>query len=387
MLPVSASDPTMPCPQCYETDAAICPKANDPARDCSGFVLNAINMRTALGDYPASLKNTLPHQARSADGPHFDALLGYTGPTVVETPLTAEEQSVVDDLQTLVANNLHLSVGICEKRPALRRQVEARLDYLTVGATGPVCSQIGHFTQRIININAEERSKKDDLKPVTGAMYKATNYPLSTLFQAIVKAAAKGIEMPDEGKEFFDATTGKTYVPFAKMVKLESAPLLIHCVHTFVTTVCVLKTEAPRVYYDFTRDVVRVVDDKGPRFGQEYVDQLLRFLDEKRFSSMVSLYSTGEPTRTFTEMTMRIGPSTGDKRRGLGDGLKPGELGGPNGTVKFGPVTTPVGGEGAGWIKRRCNRFHSNPKLPCTAGIPPNAGFPADSVGLCAYMH
>ena len=62
---------------------------------------------------------------------------------------------------------------------------------------------------------------------------------------------------------------------------------------------------------------------------------------------MVSLYATGEPTRTFTEMAMRIPTFTGDKR-GRGDGLKPGELGGPNGTVKFGPVTKPLGGGGAG---------------------------------------
>ena len=377
----------MPCPQCYETDASICPKATNPASNCSGFILNAVNQRTALGDYPASLKNTLPHQARAADGPHFDALLGYTATTNVLVALSEEAQPVADDLDLLVANNMNLSVEICEKRPALRRSVEARLDFLTVGATGPVCSQIGHFTQRIRNIEADEKSKKIDLKPVTGAMYKATNYPLSTLFQTIVKAAAKGVEMPDEGKEFFDAVTGKTYVPFAKMVKLDSGPMLVHCVHTFVTSVIVLKSEAPRVYYDFTRDVVRVVEDKGPRFGQEYVDQLLRFLDEKRFPSMVSLYATGEPTRTFTEMASRMSNDGDGKGRKNPDGLKPGELGGPNGPVKFGPVTTPIGGAGAGWIKKQCNRFHCNPKMPCTAGIPPNAGFPADKVGLCAYIH
>ena len=372
----------MPCPQCYETDAAICPKAIDATRSCSGFVLNAINLRTALGDYPASLKNTLPHQARSADGPHFDALLGYSTPSTVEVPLTAEEQAVVDDLATLVENNLHLSVSICEKRPALRKQIEARLDVLTTGAGGPLCNRISQFTQRIVNNTKDEKAKKDELKPVTGSHYKATNYPLSTLFQTIVKSAAKGVEMPDEGKEFFDASTGKTYVPFAKMIKIDSGPLFVHCVHTFVTTVVVLKSEAPRVYYDFTRDVVRVVEDKGARFGQEYVDQLLRFLDEKRFSSMVALYATGEPMRTFTEMTMRS-----SLKRGADDALKPGQLGGPNGTVNFGPVTTPIGGAGAGWIKKRCNRFHNNPKTACTAGIPPNAGFPADIVGLCAYQH
>ena len=341
-----------------------------------------------MGDYPASLKNTLPHQARAADGPHFDALLGYTAPTNVEAALSAEAAPVADDLTLLLTNNLHLSVEICEKRPGLRREVEARLDFLTVGANGPVCSQIAHFTQRIMNINTEMKAKKDDMKPVTGAMYKASNYPFSTLFQTIVKAAIKGVEVPEEGKEFFDAVTGKAYIPFAKMIKLDSGPLLVHCVHTFVTTVIVLKNEAPRVYYDFTRDVVRVVEDKGARFAQEYVDQLLRFLDEKRYSSMVGLYATGEPTRTFTEMAMRHQPDNGGgKRRYNPDGLKPGEIGGPNGPVKFGPVSTPIGGNGAAWIKKQCNRFHCNPKMPCTAGIPPNAGFPADMVGLCAYIH
>ena len=67
----------------------------------------------------------------------------------------------------------------------------------------------------------------------------------------------------------------------------------MHCVHLYVVTMCSLKEEAPRVYYEFTRDVNRVANDKGARFAQEYVDQMLRYLDEKRYDSMVALYKTG----------------------------------------------------------------------------------------------
>ena len=111
----------MPCPQCYETDASICPKAGDLARNCSGFVLDAAAMRTALGDYPPSLMNTLPHQARSADGPHLDALLGYSSPVNATDALTDDEQAVVSNVDLLVEANLHLCVSICRRCPTFAR--------------------------------------------------------------------------------------------------------------------------------------------------------------------------------------------------------------------------------------------------------------------------
>ena len=53
----------------------------------------------------------------------------------------------------------------------------------------------------------------------------------------------------------------------------------------------------------------------------------------------------------------------------------------------FGPVSTPVGGKGAGVIPRKCNKFHASPQEACTAGVPTNEGFPAELCGLCAYEH
>ena len=193
-------------------------------------------------------------------------------------------------------------------------------------------------------------------------------------------------KLSEDSKEMFDPATGKTYVPFEKSVKVQSIAQFMHAGHTFVLTMMGIKQEAPKVYYEFSRDIARVVEDKGPRFAQEYVDTILRFLDEKRFPSMVSLYQTGEPTRAFTELSMRLTRKEDDGKK-KGDTSMIGKLTGPQGICNFGAVTKPMGGEGAGWIHRKCNRFHSNPSRPCTAGIPPNCGFPDNIVGLCAFEH
>ena len=212
-------------------------------------------------------------------------------------------------------------------------------------------------------------------------------YPQAMLFQSVVKAHMRGAESHDDSKEMFDPSTGKTYVPFTSSIKVVTTTQLMYCVHTYVTTMIGLKNEAPRVYFEFVRDVARVADDKGARFAQEYVDLLLRYLDDKRFPSMVTLYNTGEPSRTFTELAARQPLPDKSKLGADVNSAFMGRLDGPNGRCKFGPVTTPVGGKGAGWIPRSCNRFHATPSRPCTAGIPEGEGFPSNIVGLCAFQH
>ena len=113
------------------------------------------------------------------------------------------------------------------------------------------------------------------MKPSTGTAYKQATYPQAMLFQTIVKAHVRGTEVLEDTKEMFDPSTGKTYVPFASAIKVNTTTQLMYCVHTFVTSMTTLKKEAPRVYFEFVRDVARVADDKGAKFAQEYVDLIL----------------------------------------------------------------------------------------------------------------
>ena len=384
----------MPCPQCYETDAVICPKAANPAAVCTGFCSNPLGQRTGHGEYPASLRSTLPPSVSAADSGHLDSLLGHVAAPLAAVALTADEQAIVDDatMAGLIDNNLNLAVTIVQKRPNLRSTVEARLDIIANTANQVVTARLAHVATRIQAVCDDIKEKAKETKPGTGTAYKQATYPQATLFQTIVKACVKGQELPEESKAMFDPTTGKTYVPFGGSVKVDTTTQLIYCAHTFVTSMLTIKNEAPKVYYEFMRDVARVADDKGARFAQEYIDILLRFLDEKRFPSMVALYKTGEPTRTFTELSMR---KESDSSRGRGNTRDWERLRRPGGLIEspsgekvpYGPVTKPMGGEGAAWFARKCNRFHGDPRKPCTAGIPAGFGFPEKIVGLCAYEH
>ena len=366
----------MVCPQCYESDAAICPKAGDVNAQCSGFCLNSLDERTGLGEYSASLRQTLPQATRTADSVHLDALLGHTPSPLVQPELTDAEQNVIDnDFTTLADNNLSLAVAICLKRPNMRAAVEARMDEIANGANANVTARLTHVANRIASNHALQKDKIKDCKPGTGTAYKQMTNPQATLFQTIVKSHVRGVEMSEDPKEMFDTTTGKTYVPFGQSIKVNTSGQLMYCAHTFVATMIALKGEAPKVYFEFMRDVARVVDDKGPKFGQEYVDLLLRYLDGKRFPSMVALYKTGEPTRTFTELVMKnplAAQQTPTKPPRPSDyNIPVGKIESPagNGRVPYGPVAVALGGPGAGWIKKKCNRFHADPQRPCSAGI------------------
>lgn len=200
------------------------------------------------------------------------------------------------------------------------------------------------------------------------------------MFQHIVKNVTKGTEVVEDAREMFDATSGKKYIPFASATKATSVVGIMYSLHLFITTILAITAEAPKVYYEFMRDVSMVVETDGYLFGQKYVDCILRYLDEGRYPSMVAIYRAGECPRIHSELK-RAGGAGG----GGDDGKK--KLGGPKGTINFGPVTTPIAGEGSGIIKVKCNRFHGTPQTACTAGIPPNSGFPAGKVGLCAYQH
>lgn len=365
------------CPMCYE-DAPLCQKASNPALVCSYVPQDFLGSRLPSGAYEPSLRNSLPNQAQDVEGPHLDTLLGFTSPTTVAETLTADETTMQGAVAgTLVVDNLNVAVSLARKRPALRQQIQDSIDAIAMTANQLGVTRCQYAMTQIRSQMELQMKEKEKAQPSTALGYKQVAYPRATLFNTIGRSVAKGMEVQVDAQKMFDSDTGKTLVPLKSLPKITTAADLVYAVSLYCTSMQTLKQEASRVYFELMRDVTRVANDKGPKFGVEYVDCLLRYLDEGRFANMVALYKSGEPTRVYMELSTRA-PSLVPKD--------------PARFVKkvinnFGPVTKPMGGKGAGVIQQKCNRFHADPMRACTAGVPSDEGFPDWQVGLCAYEH
>ena len=67
-----------------------------------------------------------------------------------------------------------------------------------------------------------------------------------------------GRDVDPEAGAYFDPVTGKPYIPFERATKVKSGEQLVYSVHLYVMTIQTLKHEAPKVSFDFVRDVTRV---------------------------------------------------------------------------------------------------------------------------------
>jgi hypothetical protein len=365
------------CDQCYES-VSLCQRAGNSALTCTFIVSDPLATRTPEGLYPASLRNTLPALSRNVDGPHIDALVSYA-PTATSTTLSAAENAMAGDLNTITTANANVGVSLARKRPDLRQGIIDALNALVPGASAAV---IAGLTHHIHQIREEARDLKaaSTTQASTASGYQQQVYPRATLFQTLVKGVVRGTEVQEDATVAFDPTTGKKYIPFEKVTKVSSSAQLMYAMSLYVTTELALKGEAPRVYFDFQRDICHVCDHNGFVFAQKYIDAILRYLDEGRFANMVALYRTGEYTRIHQDLVMELRVKTKDP-----------DIKKTNKTMKFIVPTTPLGGKSAGIIKTKCNCFHAVPQRPCSAGVPPfnvdgSANKP-EHVGLCAYLH
>ena len=370
------------CDQCYESDATVCPRVGDTTKPCCGWAAGSfLTARTADGLYEETVRNCLPEPVRSLEATHIDRIVGYNAPGVGAVGVTTEEQEVIDDFTKLDMSNLPLAASIARKRPALVQNVRDQLNEMLATCSGPNVPRVSAFLDQIRETGKEARELSSK-KASTGVEYKQNTYPRATLFQGIVRSLVKGMEVVPDATEMFDPATGKKYVPFEKTTKVDSPENLMYATHLYVSSMEMIKKEAPKVHFDFMRDVTRASAKKGCKFAQAYVDTILRYLDEKRYPSMVAIYKAGEPTRIYLELEAS-GEFVAKGSSGGGGASKTGR----QYIKKFGPVTTPIGGKGAGIIARKCNNFHADPQKPCTAGVPCDEGFPADVCGLCAYEH
>ena len=377
------------CDQCFEC-RPICFHGHDPNLDCGQFTRNVLGSRGANGVHSAVVRNTLPKEARLVADSFIDSLTNYKSAAPAALPVA--EAAVAADLTTIGVANLGTAVKLARARTGMADDIHDNVSNLLNGT--PSAGEITRINAALGQINHVQivaetaASKPTDKSP---SQHLESTYPMATLFQFVVKATEQGVDLRPDTTELYDSALGKRYVPFAKTTKCSSGSKLMYALIVFCSTMTQLNNLAPCVWQEFLRKVMFVEVANGYLLAQEFIDAVLRKLDELTYPSITDFLRSGEHNRILDELRhMVITP------------IKPGQLGptgivkeqDPRPRIKFGQVTTPLGGRGAGIITNfktkvatKCNRFHATPQGNCTAGVPDGAGYAADQVGLCAYQH
>ena len=384
------------CPQCYQSPP-LCDHGVTPGNACCLFTPEPSTVRLASGDYPQSMRVTLPGEMRTLDARNIDSVIGYTKPIPATEVLIAEETAIANDFTTVAFNNVGHALSLGEKRPAHLRSVRTAilnlLNTATTQAHSAICQNGLQELDRLNTRQAASALTNQMGQVTTTTAYQQGNYPKATMFQTVVKAVEKGTEAiaPTEAT-YLDASSGKLYVPFEKSTKVTSAENFMYCMSIFITTLTCLTKEAPFVYYSLQKEMKRACLGKGHVAAQAYMDAFLRTMDMGIFTNPLSIIAAGEHNRLYDEVMAGF-PAKQKELRDKGE-LSKDPLD-PRRRITFGKVTTPMGGKGAGVIndwttgnKTKCNRFHSTPQKECSAGVPAgDPRFKADQVGLCAYLH
>ena len=377
------------CNQCYQC-RPICEHGYDAAITCKLFTPDVVGSRGANGVHSSTMRNTLPKEARLVADTFIDSLTNYT--TAAPAALPTAEAAIAADFTTIVAGNLGTAVKLARARPGLTNDIQDSVMELLNGT--PTAGEVTRINAAISQINhVQSISEIAKATPTdkSASQHLEATYPMATLFQVVVKATEQGIEVRPDTTEMYDSALGKRYVPFARATKCSSGSKLMYALIVFCSTMTQLKKLAPCVWQEFLRKVMFVEVANGYLMGQEFVDAVLRKLDELIYPSITDFLRSGEHNRILDELRHMVitpikpgGPGPSDIKREVD----------PRPRIKFGEVTRPLGGRGAGIITNfktkvatKCNRFHASPQGNCTAGVPAGAGYPADQVGLCAYQH
>ena len=380
---------TEQCNQCYGMPPR-CMHGRTPGTVCSQFTPDAAANRMANGTMTAGFTATLDGNVRTVQGPAMDVLAGHTA--AGETPFTAgsADEILAAAPGTVALATLGAAVSVARARPNLVNTLyDAVAALLGAGGTAAevaritsTLSQLQFAQQAAITANAAEL-------PATATSFNEKRYPLSTFFQTVVKNVVSGISLQADPDEMYDTVARQRVVAFKRAAKVTSGSMLMYSVHVFCEAITQIKNLAPVAWREFIRRVMLCEVSEGFIFAQEFVDCCLRRLDEQTYPSIVDLMRAGEHNRILDELRHTVKPTFVPKD----DKPKPGTTD-PRERIKFGPVTVPVGGEGAGIINdfatkkpKMCNRFHGNPRTACTAGVPQEAKFPTSSWGKCAYKH
>ena len=171
-------------------------------------------------------------------------------------------------------------------------------------------------------------------------------------------------------------------VPFDKATKATSVGNLLQALYLFTSVMIQVQGHAHCVYYRLVKDVTRVCNCYGFKLAHEYLDAILRRLDEGQYFSPDDLMRHGDHNRILMDLQAIVLPV----KTPVVAVTRPD----PRPRISFGPVTIPLGGPGAGVINdfhtkqpKLCNRYHAKPRLACSAGLPVGHQF----AGQCAFTH
>ena len=375
------------CDKCWEDKASLCQRVGDPTLLCSKKIVNITLHRAANGAYDNLLRNALPMEARNLDGLHLDGITGLGTPVAPPAVVTTAAHVLL--IADLVANTATFAqggymIGLLMIHPD--QYANAMTNVSRLLGTGPTAAQ---STLMHMVLNAVETSRVrmttatvTPLAATTTVAYKQKAYPRAYLLQAMVKNVEKGEVVQEDVHEMLDATTGKKYIPFEKATKVSSSPNLLYALYLFTTCMIQVMGEAHCVYFRLVRDVTRVCNFYGFKLAHEYIDAILRRLDEGQYTCPDDLMRHGDHNRILSDLQSLMPPLPKEKDIKITKD--------PRARITFGPVTVPLGGPGAGVINdfvtkkpKLCNRYHATPRQACSAGLP--VGHPC--AGQCAFTH
>ena len=376
------------CPSCHE-QPPICTHGVNAANNCVAFEFaRAVAARGPNAVYPPSVRNSLPAEVRQLDGSHLDCLLNVVPAAAAVLVQTPAEVLLIAGIVADTTVNIDIGplMVLAERFPGNIPDIRRNYGRLLGPANVTVSAQIGVGMAELREISKAAVASAP-VATATTALFNVTNYPKATLLQVIVKNVERGEEFQEATvPEYLDPTTGKKYTPFAKSVKASSVVNLMYVLQVFTITLTGLTGEAPSVYFRLTKEVTRVAATRGARQAQEFLDAILRKLDEGVFTNVVALFKSGEQNRVLTDLAAvwdAEPPTPADKKDTRTD---------PRPRIKFTAVTQPLGGPGAAVINdyvtkqpKLCSRYHATPRQPCTAGLP--VGHVSGCAGQCAFKH
>jgi len=334
---------------------------------------------------------TLDNNVRSVQGNAMDVLSGHTVAGLAPFTAGSAEETLAGDPSSVALATLGVAVKVGRVRPNLVDQLQdATVLLLNVGGTAAEVARINSALGMFNTMQSLSLTTAAAEAPASASGYNESQYPLSTFYQTVVKNSVSGLSMQANPDEMYDTVLRQRVVAFKKAVKVTSGAMLMYTVHVFCEAISQIRDLAPVAWREFIRKVMLVETTEGFIFGQEFVDCCLRKLDENAYPTIIDLIKAGEHNRIYDDLRHTVKPSFDPKK---GDDPKKPVID-PRDRIKFGPVSVPVGGEGAGIINdfatkkpKMCNRFHGNPRTACTAGVPQDAKFKSSDWGKCAYKH
>ena len=378
------------CNQCYESPP-ICMNGTPGVTACQMFRgLPAVH-RNGAGTYGAGWRSGLPEEMKDLDDAHIDYLAGHVTASAAIVVMSVANTEFREKLvqATMQKTELGDAGNYLTDHPEdfslVKRNVNrlfGEYSAIQVSVAVSILNQVEQASLRVQLLSTATTRPQ----AATTAEFKQRAEPLAALFQQLIKRIEKGDVPADDSATIFDPFSGKTLIPFAKSTKVTSGANLIYAVHLLVVFWKNGLKKAPCVYFRFVKTITQVTGTHGFTIAHKFTDALLRKLDEGYYSSPVALFKAGEHIAVLDIIQRQQATVDADPGASSRSGLTGARY------QFYGPVTTPMGGPGAGAIPdyitklpRLRTRFHASPQQACTAGV--MAGHPSGKVGWCMFAH